>query len=437
MKEYTLYDKLEITKNEVFKKPFSINLNLLLFSYLTLLKNYEELLDHTTIFSMSALKPSIIGEDFRSAGCIAKGNIEETEIQLKYSQSIDPEDPYNYLFQGLLKLMKKDEPGYDFEQSLLFLRSGERKEIENFLNIKASSEKIELYQIPDIVTEDMLLKVERALEENPYSTALKLSLAEILTKKGEFESARERITMIASQYPYYPRATALLAQIYWKTGNKEAFAVTSKTIAETNPLNIYNFGLENFIDKDELAEIEELKNLFKENNPLIAFFKDMYNKIEAGETEKIPAEEETTTSEQEISEAQEFEVEAGATSAEQKLPEAEEKTKEIPEEKTEEVESEEDFEYEYTKPAEPELEKVDEQIKQETTGGETQNVQAPMEAEKEAEREPVGETTPASESPGTPAEKTHLDRAFELLEEKKYNDSIKEFIIAIREENHF
>lgn len=444
MKEYTLYDKLGIARNDVLNKPFSVNLNLLLFSYLTLLKFYDELLDRTMSFIMSVFIPCTVAEDFRTAAFIAKGNLKDAEIQVRYINSIDPEDPYSYLFNELIEFLKGGRSFQEeFRQSLIFLSPNEREELEKFLNISVDKEKLELYKIPDIVTEDMTEKVNIAIQNNPYYPPLKVSLAEILMKKEDFEAAKEKITAIISQYPFYPRATALLANIYKRMGKSVETKSAIKNLLATNPLTIYDNGLKDFIDEKEPAEAEELKKLFETNNPLMAFFKDMYKKIESRGSEKeVPSTEEIKVSQsgneaeenlEKLAEKEEFEELKEKEPLEEAIPqekpeepsaEKEEKLLEenipqemIHEEKLEELLSvkkpplieESKLSMEEIKPEEPSL----------------------IEEEKPMQRE---EHEEENIEPQVPTEKNHLDLGFEFLDKKEYEKAIKEFLQALKEE---
>lgn len=407
MKEYTLYDRLEIIRNEVSRRPLSVNLNLLLFSYLALLKIYNELLDYSTLFTMSVLKPCTIGEDFRTIGYIAKGVLHDAEIQLKYIRSIDPEDPYTYLFEGLLKLLKGENPQESFKQALIFSGLKEREEIEQFLNIKADKEALELYNPPDDVADDTVEKTKIAIDNNPYFAPLKVNFAEILMKKRDIDGAKKKITAVISQYPYYPRAIALLTKIYLKMDKKEEAEFAMRNFLEINPLNPYVKEMENLTDKKESIEIEELKKLFETNNPLIASFKDLYKKIKGGELVR---------SEETLAKIEEEEIfEEKPVEGEQPL--IEETTKEVVPQK------------EITEEVAPQKEIPEEIYREETKQGELEE-KTIKELEKTEEKEIKEEQVPQKEE----LEGNHFDRAFKLLALKEYEQAIKEFLQALKEE---
>ena len=456
MMEYTLYDKLGIARNDVLNKPFSVNLNLLLFSYLTLLKFYDELLDRTMSFVMSVFIPCTVAEDFRTAACIAKENLKDAEIQVRYINSIDPEDPYSYLFNGLIEFLKGGRSFQEeFRQSLIFLSPNEREELEKFLNISVDKEKLELYKIPDIVTEDMTEKVNIAIQNNPYYPPLKVSLAEILMKKEDFEAAKKKITAIISQYPFYPRATALLANIYKRMGKSIETKSAINNLLATNPLTVYDNGLKEFIDEKEPAEAEELKKLFETNNPLMAFFKEMYKKIESRGSEKeVPSTEESKVS-QSGNEAEENLEKPAEKEEFEELKEKEPSEEAIPQEKPEEplAEKEEKL-LEENIPQEiiqEELEELlsvkkpplveeskpsmEEILPEETSKPNLEEIKPEkpllIEEEKPMQREEHEEENIESQ---VSTEKNHLDRAFKLLAEKEYEQAIKEFLQALKEE---
>lgn len=457
MMEYTLYDKLGIARNDVLNKPFSVNLNLLLFSYLTLLKFYDELLDRTMSFIMSVFIPCTVAEDFRTAACIAKENLKDAEIQVRYINSIDPEDPYSYLFNGLIEFLKGGRSFQEeFRQSLIFLSPNEREELEKFLNISVDKEKLELYKIPDIVTEDMTEKVNIAIQNNPYYPPLKVSLAEILMKKEDFEAAKEKITAIISQYPFYPRATALLANIYRRMGKSVETKSAINNLLATNPLTIYDNDLKEFIDEKEPAEAEELKKLFETNNPLMAFFKDMYKKIESRGSEKeVPSTEESKVSQsgneaeenlEKPAEKEEFEELKEKEPPEEAIPqekpeepsaEKEEKLLEenIPQEIIQEEKLEELLSVKKPPLVEESKPSMEEILPEETSKPNLEEIKPEepllIEEEKPMQREEHEEENIESQ---VPTEKNHLDRAFKLLAEKEYEQAIKEFLQALKEE---
>ena len=456
MMEYTLYDKLGIARNDVLNKPFSVNLNLLLFSYLTLLKFYDELLDRTMSFIMSVFIPCTVAEDFRTAACIAKENLKDAEIQVRYINSIDPEDPYSYLFNGLIEFLKGESSQEEFRQSLIFLSPNEREELEKFLNISVDKEKLELYKIPDIVTEDMTEKVNIAIQNNPYYPPLKVSLAEILMKKEDFEAAKEKITAIISQYPFYPRATALLANIYRRMEKSVKTKSAIKNLLATNPLTIYDNDLKEFIDEKEPAEAEELKKLFETNNPLMAFFKDMYKKIESRGSEKeVPSTKESKVSQSgneaeenleklaEKEESKEFKekkpLEEAISQEKPEEPSAEKEEKLLEENIPQEIIQEEKLEELLSVKKPPLIEESKpsmEEILPEVTSKSNLEEIKPEEPSLIEEEKPVQREEHEEENiePQVPTEKNHLDLGFEFLDKKEYEKAIKEFLQALKEE---
>jgi len=457
MMEYTLYDKLGIARNDVLNKPFSVNLNLLLFSYLTLLKFYDELLDRTMSFIMSVFIPCTVAEDFRTAACIAKENLKDAEIQVRYINSIDPEDPYSYLFNGLIEFLKGGRSFQEeFRQSLMFLSPNEREELEKFLNISVDKEKLELYKIPDIVTEDMTEKVNIAIQNNPYYPPLKVSLAEILMKKEDFEAAKEKITAIISQYPFYPRATVLLANIYKRMGKSVETKSAINNLLATNPLTIYDNDLKDFIDEKEPAEAEELKNLFETNNPLMAFFKEMYKKIESRGSEKeVPSTEESKVLQSgneakenleklvEREESEEFkEKEPPEEAIPQEKPEEPSAKKEeklleenIPQEIIQEEKLEELLSVKKPPLIEESKPSMEEILLEKTSKSNLEEIKPEepslIEEEKPVQREEHEEENIELQ---VPTEKNHFDLGFEFLDKKEYEKAIKEFLQALKEE---
>jgi len=263
-------------------------------------------------------------------------------------------------------------------------------------------------------------------------------------KKGDIDIAKEKITAILSQYPYYPRATALLAKIYQQKGKKEETEFTMRNLLETNPLSPYVKEMEGLVDTKESTEIQELKKLFETNNPLIAFFKDLYKKIESGEIEKSKEniEKEIMPEHQEkenetLPGPQEIEKEVLKTQAfETKELEEELSQVIVPEKKTQEEEavnageevksSSEEHIFKEEKPSDKE---------EEPSAAETQ----PVEEKETGEsiETALSENIPPSEEPAPQKEeleKNHFDRAFKLLAEKEYEQAIKEFLKALKEE---
>jgi tetratricopeptide (TPR) repeat protein len=410
MKEFTLYDKIAIVRSDLLNKPYSINLNLLLFSYLTLLKLYDELLDKTMLFTMSVFTPCALAEDFRALACIANGNINDAKIEIRYVNSIDLEDPYSYLLNGLIKFATGEDPKEDFAQALTFLNQSEREEMEKFLNMETNRENLELYAPPDIITDDIVNKIDIAIENTPNYLPLKVSFAEILMKKENLELAKEKLMAILSQYPFYPRAIALLAKIYNKMGKAKEAKFTIRNLLAINPLTVYVNGLEEFIEEKEPAEAKELKLLFETNNPIIAFFKEMHKKIEGGEFKPNPKVEEAVPQKETSEEKYANETELKESKEEQiKEPEKAEATAEVTAIKKEEIA------HEKPEKESEQKEAVWEKLKEESLEG-------------GAKESPL-----AAENRNPPNEKTALDMGFEFLHKKEYEKAIKEFLQALKE----
>jgi hypothetical protein len=209
--------------------------------------------------------------------------------------------------------------------------------------------------------------------------------------------------------------------------------------------------LKDFIDEKEPAEAEELKKLFETNNPLMAFFKDMYKKIESGGSEKeVPSTEEIKVSQsgneaeenlEKLAEKEEFEELKEKEPLEEAIPQ--EKPEEPPAEKEEnipqEIIQEEKLEEPLSVKKPPLIEESKpsiEEILPEVTSKSNLEEIKPEEPSLIEEEKPMQREEHEEENiePQVPTEKNHLDLGFEFLDKKEYEKAIKEFLQALKEE---
>ncbi len=300
MEEHILSEKIDFYKNKVENRPVALLPNILLFTYLSIGKMYEELLNQAEQFLMSSMLSSILAEDFNLLGNIATGKIDTAKRIFKNIVSLDPEDPYAHL------LMATVEPEKFLNEARIFLQSNERKIINEFLGDEGKlSGKYELYRVPDIIglKDKIPEKIENALKEEPLNPILKVSFAEAMLKIGKVDEADKEINEVLRIYPNYSRALYLHSKIIgdYRGDDKKSMEYLKK-LFNLNPLSQYLKGIEVMFlsEKDDPME-SELKGIFETENPFIIFFKEHYKKEESKEEEKIEKKEAKTEEKKEIS----------------------------------------------------------------------------------------------------------------------------------------
>ncbi len=276
MEEYILSERLRLIREEVARRPLSINLNLLMFSYMTLLKLYDELLEDATNFLMNVVTPCEVAEDFKAVAYIAKGDIPNAQLETKYALSIDPEDPYAHLFRGIIEMVKGVDPKDDLEKALIFFDNNKRDEVQAICGFQAEKEKIALFRGEDFKNAEIIKSLEKVLEKERSNAPLKTNLAEAVLKLGNLEKAKEIINSVIQEYPFYPRALSILTKIYDNENKIEASHEIMRKILQINPLSPYLTEAGRVLDEKETIELNNLKQFFESNNPFLDFFKSTF-----------------------------------------------------------------------------------------------------------------------------------------------------------------
>ena len=300
MEEHILSEKIDFYKNKVENRPVALLPNILLFTYLSIGKMYEDLLNQAEQFLMSSMLSSILAEDFNLLGNIATGRIDTAKRIFKNIVSLDPEDPYAHL------LMATVEPEKFLNETRIFLQPSERKIINEFLGDEGKLfGKYELYRLPDIIglKDRIPERIENALKEEPFNPILKVSFAEAMLKIGKVDEAEKEISEVLRIYPNYSRALYLHSKIVgdYRGNDKKSMEYLQK-IFNLNPLSQYLKGIEVMFlnEKDDPME-SELKGIFETENPFITFFKEHFKKEEIEKEEKIEKKEEQAKEEKEAS----------------------------------------------------------------------------------------------------------------------------------------
>ncbi len=285
MKEHIIFDKIEMYKSEVEKKPLSLLTNILFLTYLSLGKQYEELLTHTEQFLMSSMYTSTLAEDFNLLGNLALRKTDTAKTILINIKSLDPEDSHIRL---LMSTIKQEEY---LELAYIFSPQTERKKISEILKKAPKiSQSYEFYRIPDVIgiKDHLSDKIKIAIEKDPTNPTLKVSLAEALLKLGQIDEAEKELNNILLIYPNYPRALYLYAKIKSDYRGEERESISYlKKIFNLNPISQYLRGAEVMFlnEKEDILE-NELREVFQTNNPFIGFFKENFKQTPKKDIEK-------------------------------------------------------------------------------------------------------------------------------------------------------
>jgi len=282
MKEYILFDNIDIYTKIVETKPLDLLVNILLLSYLSLAKKYNEILEYTTylLINSSIYNNNILIENFYLLGYIGTGDIANSKAQVKLNLSIDPENAYTHLLNSLIE--KKEGKDYlsEIKKAYLFLPDTEKNIFMSELNFKKEELEREkdLYIIPDNIykkEEPLVKKIQDAIKQDPGNPIFKISIAEALYKADRIEEAEMYIASVLAQYPNYPRALFIAKEIAKLHSEEEKEIKYFEKILNVDFLSPYlNEKAQAFIEKDDYGKLVELKELFKSpDNPFIAFFK--------------------------------------------------------------------------------------------------------------------------------------------------------------------
>lgn len=296
MKEYILFDNIDIYTKIVETKPLDLLTNILLLSYLSLAKKYNEILEYATHFSINSnIQNNILIENFHLLGYIGTGDIINSKAQVKLNLSIDPENAYTHLLNSLIEKGEGKDYLSEIKKAYLFLSDTEKNIFLSELNFKKEEleREKELYIIPDDIYKKegpLVKKIQDAIQQDPENPIFKASIAETLYKADRVEEAKMYIDSVLAQYPNYPRALFIAKEIAKLQAEEEKEIEYFEKILNVDLLSPYlNEKAQTFIKKDDQGKFVELKELFDSpDNPFIAFFKKETENIFPEKTEQIP-----------------------------------------------------------------------------------------------------------------------------------------------------
>ncbi|MEA3313910.1 MAG: hypothetical protein U9Q18_06005 [Caldisericota bacterium] len=296
MKEYILFDNIDIYTKIVETKPLDLLANILLLSYLSLAKKYNEILEYATYFSINSnIQSNILIENFHLLGYIGTGDIANSKIQVKLNFSIDPENAYTHLLNSLIG--KKEGRDYlsEIKKAYLFLPDTEKNIFLSKLIFKKEEleKEKDLYIIPDNIYKKegpLVKKIQDAIQQDPENPIFKTSIAETLYRADRIEEAEMYINLVLTQYPNYPRALFIAKEIAKLHAEEEKEIKYFEKILNVDFLSPYlDETAQASIAKDEQGKFIELKELFKSpDNPFISFFKKEIENIFPEKDEQIP-----------------------------------------------------------------------------------------------------------------------------------------------------
>ncbi len=276
MEEHTLSERISIYERIIKDKPLSVLPNVLHFTYLSLAKKYEEILDYAMQFSMNASKTNILIEDFCLLGYIGAGDIKNSKTQVHYNFSIDPEDAYAHLLNSIVQKTEGKNFLDEIKKAYLFLVPEERKIfIEKVKTNDTIYGVIKNIDTGNLTVQKIQEKINGSNAENFVFklSASKLSSAASLLKAGKKDEAEVEVRKVLNLHPYYARALYFASEI---TDDPHKKADYLRKIFEVNLLSVYLKGKESaFVREGEKTMFNELRELFESNNPFIAFFQGM------------------------------------------------------------------------------------------------------------------------------------------------------------------
>ncbi len=281
MKEYILFDNIDIYTKIVETKPLDLLTNILLLSYLSLAKKYNEILEYATYFSINSnIQNNILIENFHLLGYMGTGDITNSKAQVKLNLSIDPENAYTHLLNSLIEKREGKDYLNEIKKAYLFLPDTEKNIFLNELNFKKEEldKEKDLYIVPDDIYKKerpLVKKIQDAIQQDPENPIFKVSIAETLYKADRIEEAKMYIDLVLTQYPNYPRALFIAKEIAKLYAEEEKEIKYFEKILNVDFLSPYlDEKAQAFIEKDDYGKFVELKELFKSiDNPFIAFFK--------------------------------------------------------------------------------------------------------------------------------------------------------------------
>jgi len=288
MKENEIYDRIDLLKMELQNRPYSPVLNTLYLSYNLMVRNFLEIEDHAENLSISAVTPCIFYEIFRGIAQLYKSNYLDANIAFKYSLELDPENPYGYLFKGIVNLYEGKSAKELFSKSLAFAYPFDKSDLMRILN-ENEDEKLKIVLAEENISRKEFIKVlEELVKGEPNNPFFRISLAETYYRSGSYREVLPLLENVIMNYPNYPHALFLMGKILDEFLNNHDKANEYFTKAfRVNPLSRHRvLNLE--IEKEAKdVEIEELINLFRTKKPIVKYFEEQFEKVSKLKENKI------------------------------------------------------------------------------------------------------------------------------------------------------
>ncbi|MGC9124536.1 MAG: hypothetical protein ACP5GW_00265 [Caldisericaceae bacterium] len=244
------------------------------FSYLTLTKQYSKLKDLSSNYSMVALSPSVLVEDFRALSYLAENDIQNALMEIALAQSIDPEDTYSFLLEGILKQSTGNKTEESFGKSIFFARPKDKTALISILQSQENSEYAIMFKIDESSLDEQILEMSKIAESNPGIPYPKLTLAQLYLRKRDIDAASKVLNSVLSLYPYYPRALALAYTLHNDyLSDSVAAQHYAVRLFDVNPISIHRNKIPSFASSEEQSEMLELENIFLTDNPILSFAK--------------------------------------------------------------------------------------------------------------------------------------------------------------------
>ncbi|MGC8690636.1 MAG: tetratricopeptide repeat protein [Caldisericum sp.] len=280
MKDYEIIGRLQEIKERLNSRPYAPILNILFLTYHLMLKNYDIVETHAETLSMDSPTPSTFYELFRGISYLIKGKDIDANIAFKYVLNIDPENQYGYLFKGIINLKEGKIAKELFDKAIVLAPKYEKEIIKEITNAE-ENEKLKIILSEENISRKEFINILEELDKSAkFDPIIKTTLAEAYLRAGEYKKVPPILENVLVNYPNYPRALYLMGRMIDEyLGNHEKANDYFKKIIEINPL--CRFAVVP-IEEDKLLkmdELNELKNLYKIEMPVIKFFKEEFEKL--------------------------------------------------------------------------------------------------------------------------------------------------------------
>ncbi|BAL80688.1 tetratricopeptide repeat protein [Caldisericum exile] len=302
MKDYEIVERLQEIKEKLNVRPYAPILNILFLTYNLLLKNYDTLESHAETLSMDAPTPSSFYELFRGIAYLTKGKYMDANVAFKYALSIDPENHYGYLFKGIVNIKEGKITKELFAKAVTLAPKYEKEILKEITNVE-EDEKLKIITSEENISRKEFINILEELDRTAKSDPiLKVTLTEAYLRVGEYKNVLPLLENILVNYPNYPHALYLMGRIIDEyLGNHEKASDYFRKTVEINPLCRFAIVPVEEERLFKISELNELKNLYRTEMPIIKFFKEEFNKLkmEMGESQ-IQGNQSTTSQPQNI-----------------------------------------------------------------------------------------------------------------------------------------